>query len=219
MGFFDKIANFGEKLIEQGEKEYGRQLDRAYKEISQKEKSVTSKEQLEKLNAAKERIQRQKELNGNLSKGFRNARNIVSSLSTSSASGRSYSSTKTYGGKTIDEWDTKWTYIGPLKTCSLTPYNRCVGLYRMVIRGETKYVGRATELNNGGFRKRLSDYRRQSDSARKHKSGSTINKHINEIDVHILVVGNDQEAVSVTKALEGPFIARYNPEWNKQINI
>lgn len=36
------------------------------------------------------------------------------------------------------------------------------------------YVGRAIELNNGGFRKRLSDYSRGSDSARNHKSGRLI---------------------------------------------
>lgn len=122
--------------------------------------------------------------------------------------------------KTVLQWDKEWVCIGPLKTANLTPYNHCVGLYRHVVKGKTMYVGRAIELNNGGFRKRLSDYRRESDSARKHQSGKTINAHLDEITTYILVVGDDQAAVEKTKRLEGQFIAYYGfPEWNKQLNI
>lgn len=123
-------------------------------------------------------------------------------------------------GKTVSQWDNEWICIGSLKTANLTPYNHCVGLYRHVIKGETMYVGRAIELNNGGFRKRLSDYRRESNSARKHLSGRTINEHLDEIVTYLLVVGDTDEAVEETKRLEGKFIAYYEyPEWNKQINI
>lgn len=122
--------------------------------------------------------------------------------------------------KSIDQWDKMWKYIGPLKTVNLTPYNHCVGLYKLVINGEVKYIGRAIELHNGGFRKRLSDYRRKSDSARKHLSGRTINEHLDEIMTFILVVGCNDEAIIETKRLEGQFIDYYgHPEWNKQINI
>ena len=78
------------------------------------------------------------------------------------------------------------------------------------------YVGRAIELHNGGFRKRLSDYRRDSDSARKHKSGQLINEHIDQIATDIMIVGNTEEAVQLTNILEDQFIAKYNPPWNKQ---
>lgn len=123
-------------------------------------------------------------------------------------------------GKTVAQWDNEWICIGPLKTANLTPYNHCVGLYRHVVNGKTMYVGRAIELNNGGFRKRLSDYRRESNSARKHLSGRTINEHLDEITTYILVVGDTDGAVAETKRLEGQFIAYYGyPEWNKQINI
>lgn len=123
-------------------------------------------------------------------------------------------------GKTVEQWDKEWICIGPLKTANLTPYNHCVGLYRHVVNGRTMYVGRAIELYNGGFRKRLSDYRRQSNSARKHLSGRTINEHLDEIITYILIVGDTEEAVLETKRLEGQFIAYYGyPEWNKQLNI
>ena len=59
-----------------------------------------------------------------------------------------------------------------------------------MINGNTKYVGRSIELHNGGFRKRLSDYRRQSDSARTHSSGRTINENLDRIRTYILIVGN-----------------------------
>lgn len=123
-------------------------------------------------------------------------------------------------GKTVAQWDNEWICIGSLKTANLTPYNHCVGLYRHVVNGKTMYVGRAIELHNGGFRKRLSDYRRESNSARKHLSGRTINEHLDEITTYILIVGDTEEAVVETKRLEGKFIAYYGyPEWNKQRNV
>lgn len=124
-----------------------------------------------------------------------------------------------YGGKTVAQWDLEWRDIGMLKDADLTPYNHCVGLYRHVIGGTTMYVGRAIELNNGGFRKRLSDYRRESNSARKHTSGRTINENLDRIRTYILIVGNDEEAINTTKRLEGRFIEKYHPQWNKIINI
>lgn len=124
-----------------------------------------------------------------------------------------------YGGKTVSEWDMEWKDIGMLKTADLSPYSHYVGLYRHVIRGETMYVGRAVEWNNGGFRKRLSDYRRASNSARTHTSGRMIHEHLGEIRTYILIVGSDAKAAEVTKRLEGRFIARYNPPWNKMLNI
>lgn len=116
----------------------------------------------------------------------------------------------------LGEWDRKWVCIGPLKTANLTPYNHCVGLYRHVINGETVYVGRAIELNNGGFRKRLSDYRRESDSGRTHTSGRLINQNLSKITTYVLVVGDTEEAVDTTKELEKLFVKKYNPKWNIQ---
>lgn len=123
------------------------------------------------------------------------------------------------GGHTVVEWDHMWKCIGPLETAVLTPYNHCVGLYRHTIKGKTMYVGRATELKNGGFRKRLNDYRRSSNSGRTHTSGRLINEHLSQITTYILVVGNTDNAIQITKQLEGEFIRKYNPPWNKMKNI
>ncbi|MEG0075077.1 MAG: hypothetical protein RR691_04230 [Eubacterium sp.] len=118
-------------------------------------------------------------------------------------------------GKGFNEWNCKWHSIGSLATADLSPYNHCVGLYRHMVNGEVKYIGRAIELNNGGFRKRLSDYRRGSDSGRTHTSGRIINENLDKIRTEILIVGEDDQAVENTKVLERLFIAHYQPEWNK----
>ena len=149
------------------------------------------------------------------------AKRVASELLSEAVSCSEYSKERNgRNHKSVTEWDSKWICIGPLKTADLSPYNHCVGLYRHVVNRKTMYVGRAIELNNGGFRKRLSDYRRESDSARKHLSGRTIHENLDEITTYLLIVGDTQEAVNETKHLEGQFIAYYGfPEWNKQINF
>ncbi len=124
-----------------------------------------------------------------------------------------------YGDKTLEQWNSEWISIGPLKTANLTPYNKYVGLYRHRIGGQIMYVGRAIELHNGGFRKRLSDYRRDNNSARKHKSGRIIHENLDRITTDILIVGDTEKSIEITKILEGQFIAKFNPEWNKMLKI
>lgn len=118
----------------------------------------------------------------------------------------------------VARWDTQWECIGRLIDADLSPYNHCVGLYRHVIDGETVYIGRAIELYNGGLRKRLSDYRRQSASASKHQSGQFIRTNIDKIVTYVLVVGDTDEAIETTKKLEPAFIQKYKPRANKMFN-
>ena len=144
---------------------------------------------------------------------------FLASAAGSTAQSNSANTNHAIGGKSIAEWDREWIDIVMLKDANLSPYNHSVGLYRHVISGKTMYVGRAVEWNNGGFRKRLSDYRRPSDSARKHTSGKIINEHLNEIRTYLLITGDDATAANHAKQLEGAFIAKYRPAWNKMINI
>ncbi|MBR2513494.1 MAG: GIY-YIG nuclease family protein [Halomonas sp.] len=121
------------------------------------------------------------------------------------------------GGKTISQWEGGWKSIGTLSDSNLTPYNKSVGLYRAWLNGQVVYIGRAVEFSNGGFRKRLSDYRRQSDSARKHGSGQKMNAHNDQLDIDILVTGDDAKAAEVAKKLEILLVGKYKPKWNKQL--
>lgn len=122
-----------------------------------------------------------------------------------------------YGHYTFKEWDSKWQSIGPLASANLTPYNKSVGIYRHRFQGQVVYIGRAIELHNGGFRKRLSDYRRDSDSARKHTSGRLINEHLDQITTDLLVVGQSPEDIQITKELEVVFVGKYRPKWNTML--
>lgn len=208
MGFWDTVGKIVRTIAEEGRKQQGQIEREAARQVRNYERKVEnaerksdqmSPEQKKKIKEAREKVEKAKQ---NLSdRGF----------------GVSSDGSERYGNKGIETWNSEWKSLGMLKDAELTPYNKSVGLYRLIMNGEIMYIGRAIELNNGGFRKRLSDYRRDSDSARKHKSGSTINENLDKITVDVLVVGTDENAVEVTRRLEGPFIQKYGPPWNVQL--
>jgi len=121
----------------------------------------------------------------------------------------------TIGGRTLREWEREWQYAGCLDSIDLSPYSSYVGLYKAELDGKVMYVGRAIEYSNGGIRKRLSDYTRESDSARKHTSGRLMHAHAADLEIYVLLVGRDEEAAGTTRKLERYFIGKYSPEWNK----
>lgn len=123
----------------------------------------------------------------------------------------------TIGGRTLREWEREWQYIGYLDSIDLSPYSSYVGLYKAELDGKVMYVGRAVEYSNGGIRKRLSDYTRESDSARKHTSGRLMHAHAADLEIYVLLVGRDEEAAEATRKLERYFIGKYSPEWNKML--
>ena len=52
-----------------------------------------------------------------------------------------------------------WVSLGALSeaTSEFSDYSRDIGVYRAILNGKVVYIGKATELSNGGFRKRLRD--------------------------------------------------------------
>ena len=187
MGLFDTLGKMASSAAKQ-RASFARDFERNNSDMD-----AATREKLDKFNKATEKM----------------ASFGGTSVRTSSSS----SSKGTYNGKTVSEWDRCWQSIGYLKDADLSPYGKYVGLYRHVIDGKTMYVGRAIELNNGGFRKRLNDYRRESDSARKHSSGKIIHENLDRIETYIMIVGDTQSAVEATKRLEGIFIDKYNPQF------
>jgi len=120
--------------------------------------------------------------------------------------------------KSVRDWDKEWQPLGTLANVSLSHLSHSVGLYRASLNGEVVYIGRAVEYNNGGLRKRLSDYTRASDTGRKHRSGQHMHKHAHELQMDILVTGSDAEAAKLAKKLEPQFVRLYRPKWNKMFN-
>lgn len=189
MGFLDILGNIVSEAMSRAATDYARTAQRAGRnlDIRATEMHTSSQKQsvLEKAEKMRETAEKMK-----------TAASKMKELSTS-------------------KWDSKWVTIGSLMQADLSPYSHCVGLYRHKVGGKIMYLGRAIEWDNGGLRKRLSDYRRTNDSARQHTSGRIINEHLDEITTDVLVVGEDEEAAVLTRKLEFIYIGKYNPEWNK----
>ena len=80
--------------------------------------------------------------------------------SSSSSSRSSRETEPSIGDKTLKEWERSWKSIGILSSANISDLSKYVGLYRAKLGSKVVYVGRAIEYDNGGLRKRLSDYTR-----------------------------------------------------------
>jgi len=111
----------------------------------------------------------------------------------------------------------EWILIGHLdeSDCNLKKYNKTIGIYKALLNNEIVYIGKATEYNNGGFRKRLRDYTRENDSARLNNAGKNMNLYANEIIIEILIVESNEKGVKKANSLEKELIEKYKPKWNK----
>lgn len=121
------------------------------------------------------------------------------------------------GGRTLREWERSWQPLGTLSGANISHLSNSVGLYRATLNSTIVYIGRAVEYANGGLRKRLSDYTRDSDSARKHQSGQLMHQNASRLHIDILVTGSDSEAAETARKLERCFIGMYSPEWNRML--
>lgn len=124
-----------------------------------------------------------------------------------------------FGGKTCDEWLYSSIRVGILEDADFSPYANNVGCYIAFLSGTPVYVGRAVEYDNGGFRKRLNDYTRYSNSGRKHMSGRLMHEHSKELNIDIIITGDDHEAADIANKLEKLLIGKLKPKWNKQVNV
>lgn len=228
MGFWNKVGKIATTLLEEGPEllsalaeEGAKKQRQMYKDaehkmkeyegrISSAEKSdkMSNPEYAKKVNEAKQKLENVKV-------------KMYSDNGSSDAVKVNPNGQVTMAGKTIEQWEGQWRNLGILSSLTLndlSPYNHSVGLYKAVIGGKIYYIGRAIEYNNGGFRKRLRDYVRDSDSARTHKSGGKMNENADMIQISILVVGDTEKDVETTKQLERAFIMKYAPQWNVQFN-
>lgn len=118
-----------------------------------------------------------------------------------------------FGGRTVDAWDQCWVPVGPLNGGTAS-FPTTVGLYRAILNGQIVYIGKGREHANGGLRKRLRDYTRSSDSARRTGAGPRMWENRDGILIELLITGADRAAAFVADQIEGIFIERYDPPWN-----
>ncbi|HIJ32004.1 MAG TPA: hypothetical protein HPP89_11035 [Gammaproteobacteria bacterium] len=111
-----------------------------------------------------------------------------------------------------------WIALGGLTETStdFSDYSNDIGVYRAILNGEVVYIGKATELTNGGFRKRLRDYTRTSSSARNYPAGELMHRHKNEILIEIFVFDRSLESIPHIEVLEVQLIKKIQPIWNSQ---
>ncbi|NOI73987.1 hypothetical protein [Vibrio owensii] len=106
----------------------------------------------------------------------------------------------------------KWIQLGFLdeSDCDFSIYNKDIGVYKGELNGELVYIGKAIELNNGGFRKRLRDYTRESDSARNYPAGIKMFENKDKVIISISL----SDTVNEANMLEKELIKTLNPKWN-----
>ena len=109
-----------------------------------------------------------------------------------------------------------WVNIGLLneKSTDFSNYSKDIGVYRATLNGRLVYIGKATELHNGGFRKRLRDYTRASSSARNYPAGQLMNKNKDEIIIEIAIFERSESSISRIEELESKLIKEMKPIWN-----
>ena len=109
-----------------------------------------------------------------------------------------------------------WIKLGPLdeSACDFSVYAKDIGLYRGLKNGDIVYIGKATELNNGGFRKRLRDYSRSSDSARNYPAGRLMHEHRASIDIVFLIYERSDLSIPRIADDEHKLIELHQPKWN-----
>lgn len=117
------------------------------------------------------------------------------------------------GGRCLCEWAQRWQRLGILREVAQTAPCE-VGLYRAKLQEQIVYVGVASEYENRGLRKRLTDYVRESDSGRRNKAGRCLHRHAHVLEIDILTTGADSRAAEIARRLEHGFIFVHQPEWN-----
>ena len=121
-----------------------------------------------------------------------------------------------FGGKILREWDDMWLPVKGGFTILHSLLRHDVGLFRANLGGTIMYIGKAVEFDNGGFRKRLSDFRRESPSGREHYGGTRIYDHLEWLDLYVLKTGSDEAGAELAELLKPAMIVRHLPPWNME---
>ncbi|UZT82651.1 hypothetical protein [Caproicibacterium sp. BJN0003] len=105
-------------------------------------------------------------------------------------------------GKTVTEWNNCWKPIGILDSADLSKLKGVFGLYRFKDpKGNVICFGCATESGRG-LEKRITDFRRSSNSARDYKNGKYIYDHRDIVSTEVICIGATQDAQEITSELK-----------------
>ncbi len=118
------------------------------------------------------------------------------------------------GEDELSELELRWKDVpGGL----LAPHRELIGqagLFRVIENGVVVGIGKAAGGWGSRLSKRLSDFVRPSDSARKHPLGQFIYRNRDTLTLQVLVTGSDRRACDIANRLLEPMIAMHNPREN-----
>jgi hypothetical protein len=120
---------------------------------------------------------------------------------------------KLIGGKTAEEWDDLWQFVPGGLTRRHPELKGKVGLLRVSLHCDLKYIGKAVEQGPGFF-KRLYDFHRESPSGRNHHGGELIYENRDEVEIEVLVIDAGWLAPKIAEELRAAMIERHGPPWN-----
>jgi hypothetical protein len=118
------------------------------------------------------------------------------------------------GGRALAAWNDEWT---PLDGGLRVPHPELrgqIGLFRTRLGKVVTYLGCATEGKGRGLRKRLADFVRPSENGRRHHAGKLIYEHRDQVQVEVLIVGEDYRAGIIATQLKTALLAQGRPAWN-----
>ena len=116
------------------------------------------------------------------------------------------------GGKTIAEWDVEWEHLANAFTVDHPELRNVIGLFRIQLHGQTKYIVRATELK-GGIAKGLKRISGPDQTGNQGYGANKIRENINQVTVEILRVYGVKDPSKVTKTLKAEMNKLYDPVW------
>ena len=113
----------------------------------------------------------------------------------------------------------EWIKLGYLNESDndFSKYNQDIGIYKAILNNKIVYIGKATELKNGGFRKRLRDNTRDSNSARNYSTGKKMHENKNDVIIEIFILERNENGIKKAGYLEKAFINKFDPNWNKSM--
>ncbi|WP_144096734.1 hypothetical protein [Croceicoccus sediminis] len=116
------------------------------------------------------------------------------------------------GCKTVAEWEKLWEPLPNAFSDDHSDLRNIVGLFRIILNGETKYIVRATEPK-GGIAKGLRRISGPDQTGNRGYGARKVREHLDEVTVEILRVGSVGNSSEIAKELKRELNRLHNPVW------
>ena len=119
------------------------------------------------------------------------------------------------GGKSLREWEQMWKPVPGGFATPQPALRGYVGLMRAKLTGNVMYIMRAAEHKKGGIEKGLQRIRGVPQTGNKGFGAQQLRAHIDELELEVLIAGQDSNAAQLAKDLKVLMVKYHDPEWNR----